>query len=148
MSVGSVVDNRFSPSRSGRDAAGSAPLLGIRRDGSVVQGAFGRGPTRARTLFAGPHTVVVVLEDALTAAERSLLSLGEVERLRQSRMAVQEALEERARSLVEEALGRRTVAFITGIDPARDIALTGFTLDAPAVEDRQSDGATLCPRAA
>jgi uncharacterized protein YbcI len=92
--------------------------------------------------------VVVVLEDALTAAERSLLSLGEVERLRQSRMAVQEALEERARSLVEEALGRRTVAFITGIDPARDIALTGFTLDAPAVEDRQSDGATLCPRAA
>ena len=31
---------------------------------------FGRGPTKARTNFAGPDIVIVTLEDTFTPAER------------------------------------------------------------------------------
>lgn len=103
--------------------------------------AFGRGPTKARTTFAGPDLVLVLLEDAFTVTERTLLSLGEIETLRESRLVVQEALEERARSAVQGALGRQTLAFITGIDPRRGVAINLFTLDPVAADDGHRDGA-------
>lgn len=107
---------------------------------------FGRGPTKARTTFPGPDMVLVLLEDALTPTERTLLALGETERLRESRLVVQEALEERARSVVETALGRPTLAYITGIDPCRGIAVNVFTLDPAAVVDDNQDGAATRAR--
>ena len=110
--------------------------------------AFGRGPTKARAQFAGADTLIVILESSLTVAERNLVAMGEHQRLREARLFFQYALEDQFRAIVEQALGRRTVAFITGIDPARDIALTVFTLDPPAAEDRQSDGATFRARGA
>jgi uncharacterized protein YbcI len=106
--------------------------------------AFGRGPTKARTTFAGPDTVVVVLEDAFTVAERTLLALGEIELLQNTRLAVQRALEERARSVVESALRRQTLAFITGIDPRHSMAVNVFTLKPSPVPDSQQDDATIC----
>lgn len=48
---------------------------------------FGRGPTKARTEWAGPDVLVVVLEDTLTPAERKLAEMGEHERLRETRMS-------------------------------------------------------------
>src|SRR5690242_4203986 len=118
MSAEPLAANSFSPCRPGRDGAASTPLLEI---GNAMvrlyKEAFGRGPTEARTMFAAPETVVVVLEDALTTAERTLLALGEIDRLLESRLVVQRAREERARSVVEGALGRQTLAYITGLDP-------------------------------
>ena len=38
---------------------------------------FGRGPTNARSYFAGPDTLVCTLEDALLPAERAMVSMGE-----------------------------------------------------------------------
>jgi uncharacterized protein YbcI len=102
--------------------------------------AFGRGPTKVRTTLAGPDMVLVLLEDAFTVTERSLLALGEIKGLRESRLVLQEALEERARSTVERALGRQTLAFITGVDPRRGVAVNIFTL-APAVVDNRLNGA-------
>jgi uncharacterized protein YbcI len=104
---------------------------------------FGRGPTKARTTFAGPDIVVVLLEDAFTVTERTLLALGETERLRASRLVLQEALEELARSVVESALGRQTLAFITGIDPRHDVAVNVFTLKPSALADSHQDGAAI-----
>ena len=109
--------------------------------------AFGRGPTKVRTTFAGPDVVLVLLEDALTVAERSLLALGASERLRDARLVLQEALEDRARSVVESVLGRQTLAFITGIDPRHGMAVNVFTLKPSAVVDSQ-DGAAIRARAA
>lgn len=149
MSVASVADKSLSPSRSGRDGAVSAPLLEISNAMvRLYKEAFGRGPTKARTTFAGTDTLVVLLEDAFTAAERSLLALGEVERLRESRLVVQEALEDRARSTVEQALGRRSVAFITGVDPRYGVAVNVFTLEPVPVTDGHRDGAPVRARAA
>ena len=47
--------------------------------------AFGRGPTKARAQFAGPDTLVVILESSLTVAERNLVAMGERQRLRKAR---------------------------------------------------------------
>lgn len=92
-------------------------------------------------MLAGADTLVVVLEDTLNRGERTLLALGEIDRLRQSRLTVQQALEYQARSAVEAALGRRTLAYITGIDPRRGVAVGLFTLEAAAVADGERDGA-------
>lgn len=91
--------------------------------------AFGRGPTKARAQFAGPDTLVVILENSLTVAERNLVAMAEHQRLREARLFFQYALEDQFREIVEHALGRRTVAFISGIDTARDVAMEVFTLE-------------------
>lgn len=91
--------------------------------------AFGRGPTKARAQFAGPDTLVVILENSLTVAERNLVAMGEHQRLREARLFFQYALEDQFRAIVEHALERRTVAFISGIDTARDVAMEVFTLE-------------------
>ncbi len=91
--------------------------------------AFGRGPTKARAQFAGHDTLVVILEASLTVAERNLVAMGEHRRLREARLFFQYALEDQFRGIVEQALGRRTVAFVSGIDPDRDVAMEVFTLE-------------------
>src|SRR5581483_881895 len=96
--------------------------------------AFGRGPTKARAQFAGQDMLVVVLESSLTVAERNLVAMGEHQRLREARLFFQYALEDQFRGIVEQALGRRTKAFISGMDTARDVAVEVFTLQ-PAVDE-------------
>jgi uncharacterized protein YbcI len=91
--------------------------------------AFGRGPTKARAMLAGPDTLVVVLENSLTVAERNLVLLGEHERLRTARLFLQYSLEHEFRSIVEDILGRRTLAFVSGVDTRRDVAVELFTLE-------------------
>jgi uncharacterized protein YbcI len=97
--------------------------------------AFGRGPTKARAQFAGQDMLVVVLESSLTVAERNLVAMGEHQRLREARLFFQYALEDQFREIVEQALGRRTLAFISGIDTARDVAVEVFTLEPAGDED-------------
>jgi uncharacterized protein YbcI len=90
--------------------------------------ALGRGPTKSRVHFAGADTLVVVLEDTMTVQERNLAALGEEEPLREYRLVLTRALEDRFRSIVERAIGRRTVAFVSGFDTLRDVAVEVFTL--------------------
>jgi uncharacterized protein YbcI len=99
----------------------------------LYKDAFGRGPTKARARFAGSDTLIVLLEDTMTTAERRLVALGEYARVREDRLFIQLALEDSKRSEVERILVRRTVAWICGIDPRRDLAAEIFTL-APSIE--------------
>ena len=46
---------------------------------------FGRGPETAHSYFAGPDTVICLLADTLTPVERSMLDMGERQRLRDIR---------------------------------------------------------------
>lgn len=91
--------------------------------------AFARGPTKARAQFAGPDAIVVILEQTLTSAERSLVAMGEQERLRDARQLFQSAFETEFRTIVEHTLGRRTIGFVSGIDPHNDVAVEVFTLE-------------------
>jgi uncharacterized protein YbcI len=102
---------------------------------AAYKDTLGSGPTRARVHFAPPAMLVVVLENTMTREERTLAALGEDKRLRERRLVLTTALEDRLRAIVERALGRRTVAFLSGIDTRRDVAVEVFTL-APEPTDR------------
>lgn len=118
--------------------AASSPLLEISNAMvRLYKDAFGRGPTKARARFAGSDTLIVLLEDTMTAAERKLVALGEYARVREDRLFLQLALEDSKRYEVERILLRRTVAWICGIDPQRDLAAEIFTL-APSIEGTPS----------
>jgi uncharacterized protein YbcI len=81
---------------------------------------FGRGPTSTRTLFAGPDTIVVVLEDTLTPAERNLVALGEHQRLRDMRTFFQYAAVREFCEPIERLTGRKVRAFLSSIDTVAD----------------------------
>jgi uncharacterized protein YbcI len=90
---------------------------------------FGRGPTKAKTEFAGPDTVICTLENSLTPAERSFVEMGEHQRLRDTRMYFQHATEKQFRETIERILNRRVRAFISGIDTVPDVSSEVFHLE-------------------
>jgi uncharacterized protein YbcI len=89
---------------------------------------FGRGPTQARTNFAGPDTIIVTLEHSLTPAEQTMADLGEHQRLRDTRMFFQYAREADFRASVERVTGRTVRAFISGMDTRQDVSAEVFYL--------------------
>jgi uncharacterized protein YbcI len=92
---------------------------------------FGRGPTKARTEFAGPDIVVCTLEHSLTPAEQSLVAMGEHQRLRDTRQYFQHATERQFREVVERITGRPVRAFVSGIDTCVDVSSEVFHLGRP-----------------
>src|SRR3954453_7904292 len=87
---------------------------------------LGRGPTTARTMWAGADVLVVVLESTLTPAERNLVRLGEHQRLRETRMYFQYALVQEFCEPVERLTGGTVRAFVSGTDSQVD-GLAGET---------------------
>jgi uncharacterized protein YbcI len=85
---------------------------------------FGRGPTRARTEFAGPDIVISTLEDSRMA------EMGEDQRLRDTRTFFQHATEKDFCAVIERLLKRKVRAFVSGIDTARDVSAEVFYLEA------------------
>ena len=81
---------------------------------------FGRGPTQARAMWTGDDVVTVLLEDTLTPAERNLVTLGQHERLRETRMFFQYATVSEFCAPVERITGRKVRSFISGIDTLVD----------------------------
>jgi uncharacterized protein YbcI len=81
---------------------------------------FGRGPTTVRAAWAGPDIVMVVLENTFTAAERTLVRLGEHQRVRETRMFFQYATAVDMCEPVERLTGRKVRAFSSGIDTEAD----------------------------
>ena len=90
---------------------------------------FGRGPTKARTEFAGPDIVICSLENTFTPAERSLAELGEHQRLRDTRMYFQAATHDKFTEIVERLTGRKVRAFVSGLDAEVDICSEVFYLE-------------------
>ena len=90
---------------------------------------FGRGPTKARTDYAGPDTIVVSIQNSLTAAERTMLDLGEHQRVREIRTFFQYANEAEFTGTVEEITGRKVWGFVSGMDTHRDVASEIFYLE-------------------
>src|SRR5688572_4774622 len=89
---------------------------------------FGRGPTKARTTWSGPDAILCTLEDSFTPAERTLVQMGEHQRLRDTRLFFQHASEDKFREAVERVTGRQVRGFISGTDTERDISAELFYL--------------------
>jgi uncharacterized protein YbcI len=90
---------------------------------------FGRGPTMVRTHYMGADALVCTLQDSLTPAERSLVRMGEHQRLRDTRMFFQYATEGDFRDAVEDITGRKVWAFVSGIDTRQDVSIEAFYLE-------------------
>jgi uncharacterized protein YbcI len=95
----------------------------------IYKDTFGRGPTKVRSHFAGPDTLVCTLENTFTPAERSLQGMGEHQRLREMRMLFQYAAAGEFTEAVSRTTGRRVRSFISGIDTNNDIACEVFLLE-------------------
>jgi uncharacterized protein YbcI len=90
---------------------------------------FGRGPTKARTEFAGADVLVCTLEDSFTPAERRLAEMGEHQRLRDTRLYFQHATKEEFIQTVERILDRKVRAFNSSIDTHTDVSVEVFHLE-------------------
>jgi uncharacterized protein YbcI len=90
---------------------------------------FGRGPTGARSNFAGPDTLVCVLEDTLLPAELALVEMGQQQRVRETRTFYQVATAERFTKAVETIIARKVRAFASAIDPDQAVAMEVFVLE-------------------
>jgi uncharacterized protein YbcI len=96
---------------------------------------FGRGPTSARTYWAGPDTLVCILDDTLTPAERTLMEMGEHQRLRDTRLFFQYASVAEFGAPVERATGRKLKAFHSSTDSeANGQAIEVFVLHPPGYD--------------
>ena len=90
---------------------------------------FGRGPTKARTEFAGPDIIICTLEDSFTPAERRLAEMGEHQRLRDTRLYFQHATKDEFIGTIERIVNRKVRAFNSSIDTHSDVAVEVFHLE-------------------
>jgi uncharacterized protein YbcI len=90
--------------------------------------AYGRGAERVRTIWQRNY-IVSFLEDIYTSAERTLLDAGEQEAVRGTRLAFQRAMEPKFREVVEEATGRKVIAFFSQVHFDPDMAAETFVLE-------------------
>ena len=81
---------------------------------------FGRGPTAARTFWAGDDAMMCVLEETLTPAERNLVNMGEHQRLRDLRIFMQYSTVREFCEPVEQITGRTVRSFHSSIDTEAD----------------------------
>jgi uncharacterized protein YbcI len=81
---------------------------------------FGRGPTRARASWCTPDALVIFLEDTLAPVERSMVRMGEHQRLRDMRTFFQYASVREFCEPVEQITGRKVRSFLSGIDTVVD----------------------------
>ena len=106
----------------------------------LLRDYVGHGPTKARTVIS-KDTVAIVLGDALTKGERTLLSMGEEDHVLQTRRILQQVMRDDLVQLVERLSGRTVEVFFSDhhIDP--DYAVEFFLLEPlPAIENLEPRG--------
>ncbi len=104
---------------------------------------YGKGPTKAKT-HQVDGTVVSILRGGFTRVERTLLDTGQVESVYQMRRSFQQAMDKEFRRVVEEATGRRVIAYMSSIHVDPDLAVELFMLE----PDEGAEEAEPAPRAA
>jgi uncharacterized protein YbcI len=95
---------------------------------ALLKRYVGRGPTYARA-YIHDDLVVVLLHDTMTKAEETLKDENQEDVVRELRHLFQGAFRPEAIALVERAVGKRVVAFLSdhAVDP--DWAVEAFVLE-------------------
>jgi uncharacterized protein YbcI len=73
--------------------------------------------------------IVSILRGGFTRVERTLLDTGEVDSVYQMRRSFQQAMEAEFRNVVEEATGRKVIAYMSSIHVDPDLAVELFVLE-------------------
>jgi len=98
---------------------------------------YGKGPTKAKTHLVS-DTVVCILRGGFTTVERTMVETGQVESVYQMRRSFQQVMEEEFRRIVEDATGRKVIAYMSSIHVDPDLAVELFVLEpaeAPAEDE-------------
>ena len=106
----------------------------------IYKEQFGRGPTKAHSVYAGPDLVICTLEHSLTPAEQRMVQLGEHQRVRDIRTFFQHASEQEFVEAVEQITGRSVRAFVSGTDTEHDVSSEVFYLHPVAGADALNGG--------
>jgi uncharacterized protein YbcI len=111
---------------------------------------YGKGPTKAKTYLVS-DTVVCMLRGGFTTVERTLIDEGNVDAVYQIRRSFQQAMEEHFTTVVEAAMGRKVIAYMSQIHQDPDIAVEIFVLEPSeergAVGMHEQDLSSEAPRA-
>jgi uncharacterized protein YbcI len=89
---------------------------------------YGKGPTEAKT-YAIDDAVICILHGGFTTVERTLIDEQDVEAVLQVRRSFQRAMEAHFTAVVEEALGRKVIAYMSQIHEDPDLAVELFVLE-------------------
>lgn len=117
------------PDRSQIEVSQEAPLLAV--SNAVVRfykETFGRGPTKARTHYAGPDILICTLRNCLTAPDRNLVRAGEEHRVVELRRALRDANGTRLDKEIEQITGRSVWSSVSGLDVKRELSTEVFYL--------------------
>jgi uncharacterized protein YbcI len=90
----------------------------------------GRGPTKAQAFYRH-DVIVVVLEDVLTTAERTLTAHGRADVALAGRRALEAAMHDELVAAVEGLTGARVRALMHDTHVAPDVSSAVFVLDRP-----------------
>ena len=93
----------------------------------LLKDVVGRGPVAAHTYLAD-DLAVTLLDQCMTQSERTLVTAGSVDQVKQLRLHIQDAFAKPACELVERATGREVLSFMSDHDVINDIAAEIFVL--------------------
>jgi uncharacterized protein YbcI len=88
----------------------------------------GRGPTKARTTIGRDH-VLIMVRDALTRGERTLVEAGYADEVMITRRRYQEVMRPEASRMVEELTGRTVIGFMSDNHANPDLGVEVFILE-------------------
>jgi uncharacterized protein YbcI len=94
----------------------------------VYKEHWGKGPTKARTIYA-EDIVITRLEEIFTKAESTLIGAGREEEVRNMRLAFQRELEHEFVGAIERLTGRKVQAFISEIHARTNMGVELFVLE-------------------
>jgi uncharacterized protein YbcI len=89
---------------------------------------YGKGPTKAKTHLVN-DTVICILRGGFTTVERTLIEDGDVDAVYDIRRSFQRAMEDPFKTVVEEATGRKVIAYMSQIHADPDLAVELFVLE-------------------
>jgi uncharacterized protein YbcI len=89
---------------------------------------YGKGPTRSKS-YLMDDVLICVMRDVLTTVERTLVEAGEHAKVRDTRLAFQDAMRQRFMETVEEILGRRVLGFTSQVLFEQEVAIEVFVLE-------------------
>jgi uncharacterized protein YbcI len=89
---------------------------------------YGKGPTRSKSYLLD-DVLVCVMRDVFTTVERTLVEAGEHAKVRETRLAFQDAMRDRFTKAVEQIVGRRVLGFTTQVLLEEEVAIEVFVLE-------------------
>jgi uncharacterized protein YbcI len=96
---------------------------------------YGKGPTRAKS-FLLDDTILCLLQGGLTIVERTLVDVGDAKAVHDIRHSFQAAMKHEFTKVVEDATGRKVIAYMSQVHTDPDLSAEIFVLEPIEASER------------